>query len=203
MIHFRSKMYGEDKLSDIGFIIGNAVVGRYVKSLYDVSRKNNLEEEYVKQIEAVKQFVGKIPDRAKILKRLTLLSYREIAFVENMIKELSLVAEIGNFLKLLLKNRRFNLLPEICKAYISFVDAKRGKKVFCVKYAKQFSDEDKIKLQKELSEIFSGDIECIASKDESLIDGIQIRYRSKVLDYSMKSKLLRLEDAIKGDRNEY
>ena len=153
MIHFRSKMYGEDKLSDIGFIIGNAVVGRYVKSLYDVSRKNNLEEEYVKQIEAVKQFVGKIPDQAKILKRLTLLSYREIAFVENMIKELSLVAEIGNFLKLLLKNRRFNLLPEICKAYISFVDAKRGKKVFCVKYAKQFSDEDKIKLQKELANL--------------------------------------------------
>ncbi|MBE6447146.1 MAG: ATP synthase F1 subunit delta [Alphaproteobacteria bacterium] len=203
MCYIPVEEYGEETLSDVGFVIENAVINRYVKSLHGVSLQNNKENEYLKQIVSVDDFIKKIPNNEKVLKRLTLLAYREVSFIENMIGELKLSKEVGNFLKLLLKNKRFGLISDVCKSYISFVESRHGKKTFYITYAKHFSNEDENKLKQELGTIFQCDVECIARKDSSLIDGIQIRYRSKVLDYSLKSKLVRLESAIKGDNYEH
>ena len=49
-----------------------------------------------------------------------------------------------------------------------------------------------------MSEVF-GMNNVLPKKDDSLIDGLQIRYGSKVLDYSIRSKLERLKKSMKGE----
>ncbi len=179
------------------------VVNRYVKSLYDVSIESNQESVFLKQIELLQKFLKDIPETDKFLKGHELLTYKGNAFIQNLIKELSLSVEIGNFLKLILKNKRFSLLPEICEKYLYYVGKRHGKKTFYVTYSKEFTSEDEKILVQNLGKVFKCDIKLVTRKDERLIDGLQIRHRSKVLDYSMKSKLLRLGNAMKGDDNEH
>ncbi len=183
--------------------IGNSVVHRYVKSLYEVSVMMNCEKNFLEQIKNIGNFINKLEDSEKILKRLSLLSKNGFDFVQEMINELSLSKEIGNFLKLLLKNKRFELLPEICIAYENFIDSIHGKKTFYITYAKNFDKKMKKDLEEKLKSIFTGDLEFIFNADNALIDGFKIQYHSKVLDYSMKSKLVRLGNAIRGDIYEY
>lgn len=49
-----------------------------------------------------------------------------------------------------------------------------------------------------MSEVF-GMNNVLPKKDDSLIDGLQIRYGSKVLDCSIRSKLERLKKSMKGE----
>ena len=189
-------------MADWSFIIGDAVVNRYVKALYEVSVENQQEDQFFEQIKSIREVVLGMKDSEKILKRFSLLKNEGRAFVEGLIMELDLSVEIANFLRVIAHNKRLCIIADVCDAYIDFVDKMHGKKIFYVTYAKEFSDENRIQLTNQLKQVFSGDIECVAKQDASLIDGIQIQYRSKILDYSMKSKLTRLERAIKGDSYE-
>ena len=112
--------------------------------------------------------------------------------------ELKLSKEVGNFLALLLKNKRLSLIAEICSAYLLFIDRTSGKKVFLVTHATDFSRTDKKQLGDNLYKVFGGKIEFVSRKDPSLIDGIKIQFHSKILDYSMKSRLTRLRHVIQG-----
>ena len=190
-------------MSDWDLVTNDPVVDRYVRALYDVSVDAKQESQFLDQIEAVYKFIGEMQDAEKALKRFSLLTEEGYAFVSYLSEKLNLLSEIENFLKLILKNKRFSKFLLICKTYISFVDKKlHDKKVFYVTHAGNFSDKDQKKLIEEIKDLFGGEIECKTKKDESLIDGLQIRYRSKILDYSMKSKLNRLDRAMRGDRYE-
>ena len=50
-----------------------------------------------------------------------------------------------------------------------------------------------------LSETVGGTIEFVSKQYDSLIDGLQIRYGSRILDYSVKSKLERLKKSMRGE----
>lgn len=189
-------------MTDWSFAENNSVVSRYVKSLYEVAVSSRKEQEIGSQLSAVKQAVVQIEDYEKVIKRISLISSEGLVFIRSLIENLKLSDLVGNFLKLLWKNKRLVLLLDVCDAYEAFMNETQGERVFYVTYAKKFSKTDEKRLLADLSEVFGDNIRCLATKDESLIDGITVQYRSKILDYSMKSKLERLRNAIRGDNYE-
>jgi F0F1-type ATP synthase delta subunit len=74
-----------------------------------------------------------------------------------------------------------------------------GKRMFYVTVTKNSSDLHVKKLKDNLQEVFGGSIECIMNEDQSLIGGLKIQYRSKILDYSVKSRLRRLHSAMRKE----
>lgn len=191
---FSHRMWVEKNLSVE--IFGDTVVSRYVKALYEVSAGR--ESEFLRQLQAVRNAIESLDNREKLFKRFSLLPKDGDALVRTLIQELELLPEIGNFLKLVLSNKRFSAILEICEVYEKFYDHMTGKKIFHVTYANNFSEQSKSELSKHMQELFGENIEFVVHQDTSLIDGLQIRYGSKILDYSMKSKLERLKKSIKG-----
>ena len=177
-------------------IFGDTVISRYVKALYEVSVGR--ESVFLDQIRAVREAIESLENREKLFARFSVLPKDGELLVNTLISELKLLPEVGNFLKLVLSNRRFSSILDICEAYEKFFDQMNGKRIFYVTYAKSFSKNNKEELSKRLQELFGGKIEFVSRKDESLIDGLQIRYGSKILDYSVKSKLKRLKKSMKG-----
>ncbi len=178
-------------------VFGSSVVDRYVKALYEVSVGR--ESEFVQQVRAVREAIESLDNREGILRRFSLLVEDGRAFVDTLVSELELLPEVGNFLKLVLSNKRFSIILDICAAFEKFCDHMNDKKVFYVTYAKDFSEKSKTQLAQYLQEMIGGTIEFVTRQDKSLIGGLQIRYGSKILDYSMKSKLDRLKKSIRGE----
>lgn len=178
-------------------IFGDTVIGRYVKALYEVSAGR--ESEFLEQVKAVREAIESLGNRERLFARFSVLPKDGDFLVDTLISELELLPEVGNFLKLVLSNRRFSSILDICSAYEKFFDQMNDKRFFYVTYAKSFSENNKKELSRRLQKLFGGKIEFVARKDESLIDGLQIRYGSKILDYSMKSKLDRLKRSMKGE----
>lgn len=178
-------------------IFGSSVVDRYVKALYEVSvgRKS----EFVQQVRAVREAIESLDNRKEILRRFSLQVKDGATFVDTLVSELGLLPEIGNFLKLVLSNKRFSIILDICAAFEKFCDHMDDKKVFYVTYAKDFSEKSRTQLARCLQEMVGGTIEFVAQQDKSLIGGLQIRYGSKILDYSVKSKIKRLKKSMRGE----
>ncbi len=175
----------------------DTMVVKYVKALYEVSIGRELE--FLEQVRAVRKAMESLKNRESLFKRFSLLPKEGGTFVDTLISELELLQEVGNFLKVVLNNKRFSEILDICSAYEKFFDQMNGKKIFYITYAKSFPKQTKAELSKHLQELFDGKVDFVARKDASLIDGFQIRYGSKILDYSMKSKLNRLKKSMKGE----
>ncbi|MDR1551184.1 MAG: ATP synthase F1 subunit delta [Holosporaceae bacterium] len=187
-------------MAEGGVAARKIVIDQYVRSLHAASIFVGTEKVMYSQLKLIRDCVVSLGDYVKFLKRVSVIKKWGEVFIAELISRLELSKEVSNFLALLLKNGRFALLVEICDEYFSFIsDVVRGEKIFHISYAANLTKFDKNQLVSHLQEIFGGKIRCVCHQDPSLIGGICVRHRSKILDYSLKSKLGRLRRAIRGD----
>jgi F-type H+-transporting ATPase subunit delta len=133
---------------------------------------------------------------------MSLLPQEGERFIEFLKTNLKLSAHVVNFLDLLLHNERFGMIIDICDAYFSLLAKMSGKKFFLLTFAKKVPESIIEDFSLSLVDIFGGEVECIVNEDPSLIDGVKLQYRSRVLDYSLKSRLRRLHGAIRRENYE-
>jgi F-type H+-transporting ATPase subunit delta len=169
-----------------------------VKSLYEVSVSAGIESVVLAQIKKLREFVTAGEDYNGILKKASLMFDYGVKFIADLKTHLNLSNEVAAFVNLLRKNKRLPRLVDMCDGYISVADAANRKKVVRVSYGKSFSETNREKLTEDLEKVFNAQVECRIEKDPTLVDGIKIQYRSKILDCSLKSRLNRLRNAIGG-----
>ena len=184
-------------MAEWGFEAGNALIDRYVSSLYEVGKKTKNERRIAKELLLIKNTIVEMDSYKKLLKCVSFLS--EVDFLKNNLK---LSAEVSNFLNLLLHNNRFEMIIEICDAYAAYLDKLDGKKQLYLTLAKEQTKTSINELLNNLKTVFGDKIECVTRIDPAIKDGFKLQYQSKVLDYSLKSKLRRLRTAIRRDSYE-
>lgn len=189
-------------MAEWGFVAENSVVNRYVRSIHDVAASTDSEREVGRQLSLVKECVIRISSYKKLLKRASFLPEQAEALVTFLKKNLELSLEVCNFLDLLLKNNRINLIINICEAYSAYLDKLDGKKLFYLTVAAEPTKTQMNALIGDLKSVFGRKIECVTKVDPSLKDGFKLQYQSKVLDYSLKSRLKRLRNAIRRENYE-
>lgn len=189
-------------MAEWGFEAGNAVVDRYVRALYDVAIKTKKERKVAKELLLIKNAIIGTNKYKRLLRRVSFLSEEGQKFADFLKKNLKLSTEVSNFLSVLLHNNRFGMILEICDAYVLYLDKLDGKKLFYLTLAKEQTKTSMSDLLKNLKSVFGDKIECVTRIDSAIKDGFKLQYQSKVLDYSLKSKLRRLRTAIRRDSYE-
>ena len=185
-------------MTDWNFVVGNSVINRYVRSLYNIAAKSGSERKIAEEFSSIKSYILKIENYNKFLKRISLLADEGIKFVEFLKIKLNLSNYMGNFMDLLLRNKRIGMILDICSTYEAFLNQMDGKKFFHLTFAKGISDSLVKQFTEYLRGVFGEKVECLIKQDKSLIDGVKVQYRSRILDYSLKSRLKRLHCVIKG-----
>lgn len=176
----------------------NPVVSRYVRALYDVAKMENTEHDVAEMLSAVCELIETQADYLRALARYSLMPKEAAEFVDILAEAVDFPPIVLNFLKLLARNKRFSLLPQISRGYQNYLKEIEGTKTIFVTYADKFDEKEQKKLLQDLKEVFGCDnVECVSQQDCSLIGGIQVRYKSKMLDYSAKSMLARLHETIR------
>jgi F-type H+-transporting ATPase subunit delta len=154
------------------------------------------------QLRNIKQSITGMKDYGRLLTRVSLIKSEGIRFIETLNELLGLTSELMNFLDLLLKNKRLNQLIGVCDAYEAYLDKLDGRKLFFVTFAKKATKTQESRLVKDLKDLFGEKIDCQVRIDPSLMGGIQVQHRSKILDYSVKSRLNRLRSAMRKENYE-
>lgn len=121
---------------------------------------------------------------------------RSAAFA--VLDRIEISKEVHNLVGVLIANRRLALLPNVAEAFGAALAARRGQQLAQVTTAAALSDVQKASLVARLTEAGFSGVRLIEKVDATILGGLIVRIGSRLYDNSIKSKLQRLQYAMKG-----
>ncbi len=177
--------------------LASGVALRYASALYDLAT----EAGAVAGVEADLDKMTALLDESADLRRLT---SSPVFSAEDQVKAMTAVLDAagiggwaGNFVKLAARNRRLFVLPDMIKAFKALASAGRGEVPAEVVSAEALSDAVVANLKTALSEATAKTVTLSTRVDPALIGGLIVKVGSKMIDTSLKTRLTKLETAMK------
>jgi F-type H+-transporting ATPase subunit delta len=106
--------------------------------------------------------------------------------------------EVRNLLGVMIVNRRLGMLPEVAASFGALLSTRRGQQIATVSTAHGLSDTQRAQIVARLTEAGYSGVQLKETVDPSLLGGLVVRIGSRLYDNSLKSKLQRLQYAMKG-----
>lgn len=128
--------------------------------------------------------------------RLDAAEQRRGAFA--LLEKLGIGTEVRNLVGVLITNRRLAQLPQVAAAFGQILAARRGQQVAFVTTAHPLTDTQRRAIEARLAEAGYSGVQLRETLDPSLLGGLVIRIGSRLYDNSIKSKLQRLQYAMRG-----
>lgn len=168
---------------------------RYAKALIDLGLEEKALERYQEELQ---RFAGSASIEPRLL---PILSAKEIELkkreqiLEDLMLKFLLFPQLKNFLRLLFKKGRIQLLPLIAKSFESMVRKLENVMVAQVKFAhiqatKHLSDN----VKRSLETLTGKKIELELIEDPSLIGGLQVILGDTIYDASIQGELQRIRE---------
>ena len=118
--------------------------------------------------------------------------------LEAVCEKLNLSGTVSSFLGVLNENGRLSLLPEIEKIYARMRLQAEGVLFVKVVSAAALSETVAARLTETLAGVYKKEVRLEVSIDDSLIAGISVQIGSDLIDGSLKTKLQKLTQVMKG-----
>lgn len=128
--------------------------------------------------------------------RLDAAAQRRGAFA--ILERAGIAGEVRNLVGVLIANRRLGRLAEVATAFGALLAAQRGQQTAEVATAHPLTDVQRTQLTARLTEAGYSNVKLVERTDPSLLGGLVVRIGSRLYDSSIKSKLQRMQYAMKG-----
>jgi F-type H+-transporting ATPase subunit delta len=175
-----------------------SLAGRYASALFDLARDQRQIESVGRSLETLSQALLDSKDFHELVES-PLVSREEAgeAFAA-LAPELGLDPLTTSFLGVLARNGRKNALLPIVRAFRRLAAEHRGEATAQVVTARPLNDDQLANLKQQLRVRAGRDVNIDASVDPSLLGGIVVKLGSQQIDASIRTKLNRLAQAMKG-----
>ncbi|QYU66982.1 ATP synthase F1 subunit delta [Leptolyngbya sp. 15MV] len=115
-----------------------------------------------------------------------------------IIEKAGIGTEVRNLVGVMIVNRRLNQLPAVAAAFGALLAARRGQQTAQVTTAHPLSATQRAQIVARLTEAGFSGVQLNETVDPSILGGLVVRIGSRLYDNSIKSKLQRLQYAMKG-----
>ncbi len=171
---------------------------RYAAALYSLASDQNVLDHVVDQMDGL----GRLIDASDTLRRLLYSPLIDIKTANRALQD-ALTAQgfgktITHFVGVVTANRRLAALRSIVTAFAALVAQKRGVVVAQVTTAHPLTDVQEQQLRARLIESGFGNVNIDQHVDPSLLGGLVVKIGARLYDTSLKSRLQRLQYAMKG-----
>ena len=175
-----------------------SLAGRYASALFDLARDQRQIESVGRSLEALSQALVDSKDFAELVES-PLVSREEAAKAFAAIApQLNVDPVTTNFLGVLARNGRKNQLQNVIRAYRRLAAEHRGETTADVITARPLNDDQAAQLKQQLRARAGRDVTIDATVDPAILGGIVVKLGSQQIDASIRTKLNRLAQAMKG-----
>jgi F-type H+-transporting ATPase subunit delta len=175
-----------------------SLAGRYASALFDLARDQRQIESVGKSLDSLSQALLDSKDFAELVTS-PLVSRDEAgkAFVA-LAPQLNLDPITTNFVGVLARNGRKNELRSVIRAFRRLAAEHRGEATAEVVTARPLNDDQLAALKQQLRARAGRDVNVDATVDPDILGGIVVKLGSQQIDASIRTKLNRLAQAMKG-----
>lgn len=168
---------------------------RYSRALFELARSEGKIDEYLNQLKELKALTDQNPDFFKVLEHPKVTIQEKYGIIDGVFAN-AFDKAISDFLKLLIEKDRLhqfesiiNNFTEIYYEYNNIVKAE-------VTSAFELSEDEKEKLKTQLEQVFKQAVILDITIDKSIIGGLYIKARDKVIDATVKGRLEKIKDNL-------
>ena len=117
--------------------------------------------------------------------------------VDAILKKSKITGLVGNFVRVIARNRRLFAMPGMLSVFRRFVSEHKGEITAEVTVAKALSAQQNKELKAALKSVVGKDVAIDAIIDPSLLGGMIVKVGSRQIDTSLRTKLSSLKLALK------
>lgn len=174
------------------------VAKRYANALLDLAEDAKKVDALLKDIESLEATIQGSDSLQSLLKNPLVDNQARTDAVLKVAKKAKLNKLTENFIGVLGRNKRLSILSTVLEVLRSEISARRGEVKADVVSASALSKTQIKNLQSSLKKVVGTDVEVNLTVDETLIGGLIVKLGSLQIDYSLKTRLDRLERALKS-----
>ncbi len=175
----------------------SGVAERYAGSLFELAAQSNAVAEVERNLERFEELLNGSSDLDRLIKS-------PVFSAEDQLKAISAIADkakigglVGNFLRVVAKNRRLFAVPGMIRAFRRIAAEQRGEIAAEVTSAHALTPAQETELKATLKSVANKDVSIAVTVDPSLLGGLIVKMGSRQIDTSLKTKLNSLKLALK------
>jgi F-type H+-transporting ATPase subunit delta len=177
---------------------GGGLTDRYAAAVYALADEQGVLDAVVADMQRLGEMIRESADFRRLIDS-PLIDVMQATRAASAVMESQGFGKITrDFVGVVAANRRLKQLPTIVRAFAALVAAKRGVVNAMVASAHPLSDVQRQALRARLIEAGYGLVDIHETVDPSLLGGLVVNVGARLFDTSLKSRLQRLQYAMKG-----
>jgi len=172
--------------------------GRYATALFELADEGKVLDEVASDLRALQSALDDSEDLARLVKSPILSRDEQEKAMTAVVEAMGLSSLTRRTVGLLAQKRRLFALGDVIKDFLKLLAAHRGETTAEVTSARPLTAQELEKLTATLKKVVGRDVAVEARVDADILGGLVVRIGSRMLDSSIRSKLQRLEIAMKG-----
>ncbi len=177
---------------------GGGLADRYATALYSQAEDTRALDQTVGEMEQLGKLIDESADLRRLLGSPLIDVTQARAATDAVLEQQGFSKLVRDFAGVVANNRRLGVLRQIVAAFAALVAQKRGVVVAYVSSAHPLSTVQREQLRARLIEAGYGSVNIKDSVDPGLLGGLVVRIGARLYDTSLKSRLQRLQYAMKG-----
>lgn len=171
---------------------------RYALALYEYAEEKSVLPEVLNQVRALRKLIVESGSLREFLADQSLDSRQSGKGLEAVLTAQGFSETLKRFIGVVARNRRAARLDDILGAVLALDAKRRGETIAEVRSAQPLTAGQRSALQTRLAEAGYARVSMIERVDPELIGGLVVQIGAKLFDTSIRGRLTRIQNAMKG-----
>ena len=171
---------------------------RYAAALFDLADERRILDDAAANLRQLKEMVTESAELSRLIRSPILSREEQGKAIVALAERAGFAPLVRDFLAVVARNRRLFAVPAMIEAYLEKLAERRGEITAEVAAAHPLSTAQLDQLREQLRRKVGRQVAIDVRIDAGLIGGMIVKLGSRMVDASVRSKLQRLQMAMKG-----
>ncbi len=171
---------------------------RYATALFELAEERRALDRVAADLEQIGAMIQGAPDLRRLLRSPVLKREEQARAFDAVLKQAGISELTRQFSGLVAKNRRLFAFEDMIRGFRALLAQHRGEMTAEVTSAVELSKQQLDAITDALKRTYGGKVAVAPRVDPALLGGLVVRVGSRMIDSSLRSKLHRLQIALKG-----
>ncbi len=171
---------------------------RYATAMFDLAKQDKKLDRVQADLAGLTRLMGESPDLKRVVESPVISRADQVKAITAVAERAGLDGLTKRLLGLMASHRRLFALPGVAKAYAGMLAAERGEVAAEIVSAVPLGAADVMMLEKAIAGFVGQAVSVETRVDPALLGGVVVRVGSRMLDASLRTKLMQLEQVLKG-----
>jgi F-type H+-transporting ATPase subunit delta len=177
----------------------SGLAGRYATALFDLADQRKALDEVAADLRRLGAMIADSADLKRLIRSPVLSREAQGSAMQALLERAEFGVLTRNFVGLVARNRRLFALPGMIAGYLQLLADRRGEIRAEVTAAQAMTESQIRAIDDQLKRAVGSKVAVEIKVDPAIIGGLVIRVGSRMIDFSLRSKLQRLQLAMRGN----